>query len=133
MKFGFLLLLLISSFQAFAAAPKTLSQKLEDKKYYYSALNEFFRETYTREIFTKDVTRLESLLFYTGIELLEDYEPSLLEKYPSSSTRFILGRQAMQSKDNAKAVELFSKVHPSHRFYPEANSSSPRSSPSSAT
>ena len=25
---------------------KTLSEKLEDKKYYYSALNEFFRETY---------------------------------------------------------------------------------------
>ncbi|HXH30092.1 MAG TPA: hypothetical protein VNJ01_04715 [Bacteriovoracaceae bacterium] len=119
MKFG-LLLALIFSYSAVAAAPKTLSQKLEDKKYYYSALNEFFRESYTREIFTKDVTRLENLLFYTGIELLEDYEPSLLERYPSSSTRFILGRQAMQAKDTTRAIDLFSKVHPSHRFYPEA-------------
>ncbi len=117
MKFG-LFLLAIFSLQALGA-PKTLSEKLEDKKYYYSALNEFFRETYTREVFTKDVARLENLLFYTGIELLEDYEPTLLERYPSSSTRFILGRQAMQAKDTKRAIELFSKIHKDHRYFPE--------------
>jgi hypothetical protein len=98
---------------------KTLSEKLEMKKYYYSALNEFFRETYNRQITQGDVTRLEELLFFTGIELLDDYEASLLERYPTSSTRFILGRKAFQAKDYKRALELFAKVHPGHRYFPE--------------
>ena len=109
--------LFISS--AWAATPKTLSQKLEDKKYYYSALNEFFKETYQREITKDDLTRLEELLFFTGIELLEDYEPSMLNRFPSSSTRFILGRRQMQAKQYNKALEYFNKIHPDHRYYPE--------------
>src|SRR6478609_4396576 len=75
-----------------------LSKILENKKYYYSALNEFFKETYVREITKDDLNRLEELLFFTGIELLEDYEPSMLSRFPTSSTRFILGRQAIQKK-----------------------------------
>lgn len=99
---------------------KTLSQKLEDKKYYYSALNEFFRETYNRPVTSEDVTRLEELLFFTGIELLDDYEQTLLDRYPTSSTRFILGRKAFQAKNYPRALEYFNKVHPGHRYYPEA-------------
>lgn len=114
----FLLLLSLVAFGE-EKKDKSLSEKLEDKKYYFSALNEYFRETYPREISTDDIARLETLLYYTGIELLEDYEPSLLKKYPSSSTRFILGRAAFQQKKNKEALEYFSKVHPDHRFYPE--------------
>jgi hypothetical protein len=98
---------------------KTFSEALEGKKYYYSALNEFFYETYNRTIINDDLKRLEELLYYTGIELLEDYDSSLLEKYPTSSTRFILGRQALQKKNYKRALDLFSKVHPDHRYYPE--------------
>jgi hypothetical protein len=98
---------------------KTLSQALEDKKYYFSALNEFFIETYSRTIINDDLKRLEDLLYYTGIELLEDYEPSLLQKYPTSSTKFILARQALQSKKYKLALELFTKIHPDHRYFPE--------------
>lgn len=98
---------------------KTFSEALEDKKYYYSALNEFFYETYSRTIINDDLKRLEDLLYYTGIELLEDYDPSLLLKYPTSSTRFILGRQALQSKKYKQALDLLSKIHPDHRYYPE--------------
>lgn len=98
---------------------KTLSQALEGKKYYFSALNEFFKETYAREIINDDLKRLEDLLYYTGIELLEDYDPSLLQKYPTSSTRFILARQALQQKKYKDALDLFSKIHPDHRYYPE--------------
>lgn len=111
------LLLLIFSLPLFG---QTLSQKLEDKKYYYSALNEFFMETYANEITVPVVERLEKLLFFTGIELLEDYDPSLLEKYPTSSTRFILARRYFQKKDYKKALEYFGKVHVDHRYYPEA-------------
>lgn len=102
-----------------ADKPKTLSEKLQDKRYYYSALNEFFIETYNRTIINDDLKRLEDLLFYTGIELLEDYDPTLLNKYPTSSTRFILARRALQLKKYKQALELFSKVHPDHRYYPE--------------
>lgn len=98
---------------------RSFSQALESKKYYYSALNEFFIETYSRTIINDDLKRLEDLLYFTGIELLEDYDPSLLQKYPTSSTRFILGRQALQAKKFVQALELFSKVHPDHRYYPE--------------
>jgi hypothetical protein len=97
-----------------------LSKKLEEKKYYYSALNEFFKETYVREITKDDLNRLEELLFFTGIELLEDYEPTMLARFPTSSTRFILGRQAIQKKDYKKAIELIDKIHPDHRYYPES-------------
>jgi hypothetical protein len=98
---------------------KTFSEALEGKKYYFSALNEFFKETYSREIINDDLKRLEDLLYYTGIELLEDYDSSLLMKYPTSSTRFILARQALQQKRYKQALELFSKIHPDHRYYPE--------------
>ncbi len=122
MKFALITLTLLISVPSFAEDKKperTLSQALEDKKYYYSALNEFFKETYSREIINDDLKRLEDLLYYTGIELLEDYEPSLLQKYPTSSTRFILARQAYQQKKYKQALELFGKIHPDHRYYPE--------------
>lgn len=112
-----LLIVLCFSFQAFA---QTLSEKLEGKRYYYSALNEFFKETYFKEITEKDLERLEKLLFFTGIELLEDYDHQLLEKYPTSSTRFILARRAFQKKDHKKSIAYFDKVHPHHRYYPES-------------
>lgn len=101
------------------APAKPFSDALFKKKYYYSALNEFFYETYNREILNDDLKKLEDLLYYTGIELLEDYDPSLLKKYPTSSTRFILGRQAFQAKRFPEAIELFSKIHPDHRYFPE--------------
>lgn len=102
------------------AAKELFSVKLETKKYYYSALNEFFKETYFREITKNDLSRLEELLFFTGVEILEDYEPTMLAKFPTSSTRFILGRQAIQKKDYKKAFDLMDKVHPDHRYYPES-------------
>lgn len=112
-----LLLIFLISFTSQAAS---LSEKLENKKYYYSALNEFFMETYSKEITVKHVERLEKLLFFTGIELLEDYDHALLEKYPTSSTRFILGRRSFHKKDYKKALSAFDKVHREHRYYPEA-------------
>ncbi|MCM2349947.1 MAG: hypothetical protein NDI69_07985 [Bacteriovoracaceae bacterium] len=120
MKLLLLMISLILSLNAFSEEKKkTLSEVLEGKKYYYSALNEFFKETYSRTIIKDDLKRLEDLLYFTGIELLEDYEPSLLQKYPTSSTRFILARQALQTKKYKKALELFDKIHPDHRYYPE--------------
>jgi hypothetical protein len=102
-----------------APEKKTLSQVLEDKKYYYSALNEFFKEAYVREVTNDDLAKLEELLFFTGIELLEDYDHSMLNRFPTSSTRFILGRSQMQKKNYKKAIEYFAKIHPDHRYYPE--------------
>lgn len=116
----FCLLLLTFTLSAFAEEPKkTFSEALEGKKYYFSALNEFFIETYNREIINDDLKRLEELLYYTGIELLEDYDYSLLDKYPTSSTRFILGRASLQKKKYKEALAYFTKIHPDHRYYPE--------------
>ena len=80
MRLVFLLLCLGLSLQSFAS-----SESLEKKKYYYSALNEFFLETYGKQITVKNADRLEHLLFFTGIEILEDYDQDLLDKYPTSS------------------------------------------------
>ncbi len=111
-----LLLLLFISLPVFG---QTLSERLEDKKYYYSALNKFFIETYNQRIEEKHVERLERLLFFTGIEILEDYDHTLLEKYPTSSTRFILARRSFQKRDYKKSLEYFDKIHPDHRYFPE--------------
>lgn len=119
MKFIILMLISFPLWSETKPAP-TLSEKLESKRYYYSALNEFFKETYSKEITIPHVERLERLLFFTGIELLEDYDHELLEKYPTSSTRFILARRAFQKKDYKKSLSYFGKVHPEHRYYPEA-------------
>lgn len=120
MKFSIVLLTFVLSVSAFAEEKKqSFSEALFNKKYYYSALNEFFYETYNREIINDDLKKLEDLLYYTGIELLEDYDTSLLKKYPTSSTRFILGRQALQKKKYKDALELFGKIHPDHRYFPE--------------
>lgn len=120
MKFGIILVALLLGPFAFASEKQeSFSKALERKKYYFSALNEFFIETYGREIINDDLKRLEDLLYYTGIELLEDYDYSLLDKYPTSSTRFILGRSAYQKKKYKQAIEYFSKIHPDHRYYPE--------------
>jgi hypothetical protein len=108
------LLLLLISFSALGQP--TLSDNLESKKYYYSALNEFFMETYSKERKEEHLERLEKLLFFTGIELLEDYDHTLLEKYPTSSTRFILARRYFTKKDYKKSLEYFAKVHNSHRY-----------------
>lgn len=112
----FILTVLFSSH----AFTQTFSERLEKKKYYFSALNEFFKETYTKQISVAHVEKLEHLLYFTGIELLEDYEADLLEKYPTSSTRFILARRSFLKKDYAKTIEYFDKVHPDHRYFPEA-------------
>ena len=98
------------SFTAFAEEEKPLSVKLEEKKYYYSALNEFFKEAYVREVTKDDLAKLEDPLFYTGIELLEDYDPSMLTRFPTSSTRFILGRREMKLNHPKKALEYFDKI-----------------------
>ncbi len=117
-------LLALNTCNVLCAVEKTtksdLSRKLEDKKYFYSALNEFFNETFSQELTNDDLKRLEDLLFFTGIEILDDYEPSLLKKYPTSSTQFILARKEYHSKNYRPALELFGKVHPDHRYYPEA-------------
>ena len=115
----FLLTTMTAGAQTNGAPKETFSVKLEQKKYYYSALNEFFKETYFREVTKNDLSRLEELLYFTGIEILEDYEPSMLARFPTSSTRFILGRQSIQKKDYKKAFDLMDKVHPDHRYYPE--------------
>jgi hypothetical protein len=103
-----------------ASANKPFSEKLEAKRYYYSALNEFFKETYSKEIGPKDVSRMEHLLYYTGIEILDDYDPGMLARFPSSSSRFILGRNALQANNPTQALENFNRVHPDHRYYPES-------------
>lgn len=114
----FLFLILFSQL-VYSDEKKSFSIALEDKKYYFSALNEFFIETYNKEIINDDLKKLENLLFYTGIELLEDYDSDLLLKYPTSSTRFILGRKAFQEKKFKLALEQLSKIHPDHRYFPE--------------
>jgi hypothetical protein len=94
--------------------------KYESQKLYYSALNSFFLETHSKTIDIEHIEKLESLLFFTGIEILEDYDEQLLKKYPSSSTYFIQGRKALFAKDFRTASKNLEKVHEDHRFHPES-------------
>lgn len=116
MKWIMLLALLSSS----SVMAKPLHETYLDKKYYYSALNEFFYETYNKPITEKVVNKLEEILFFTGVEILEDYDEDLLLKYPSSSIRFIIGRKYYQRGHTKKALKYLENIHPKHRYFPEA-------------
>jgi hypothetical protein len=119
MKHIFLSFLFFLVFAEARGDSKVFSEALVEKKYYFSALNEYFLETYDKEILKDDLKKLEDLLYFTGIELLEDYDPDLLKKYPTSSTRFILGRLNFINKNFKEALASFSLIHPDHRYYPE--------------
>jgi len=95
-------------------------EKYESQKLYYSALNSFFLETHSKRIEVEHIEKLESLLFFTGIEILEDYDENLLKKYPTSSTFFILGRKALIAENFKAAVKNLEKVHADHRYHPES-------------
>ncbi len=110
----FFFLILSSSFA------KPLSEQFEDKKLYFSSLNEFFYETYSRPVANSSLERLEKLLFFTGIELLEDYDIGLLEKYPTSSIHFILARRYFKNKEYKKSQEHLKQVKLEHRYFPES-------------
>lgn len=112
-----LLFTLISSSSVMA---KPVHETYLEKKYYYSALNEFFFETYNKPITEKVVNQLEEILYFTGVEILEDYDEELLLKYPSSSIRFIVGRKYYNSGKNKKALKFLENIHPKHRYFPEA-------------
>jgi tetratricopeptide (TPR) repeat protein len=114
------LVLVLSGVAGAKEEKKKLSDVYSEKGYHYSALNAFFIETFNKPITVGMVSRLEELLYYTGIEILEDYEVQLLKKYPSSSTRFIIGRKAYQKKNFKEALEFFDLMHPDHRFFPES-------------
>jgi tetratricopeptide (TPR) repeat protein len=119
MKHILLILIGLIAHRGVLAESKIFSEALTEKKYYFSALNEYFLETYEKQILKDDLKKLEDLLYFTGIELLEDYNSALLKKYPTSSTRFILGRSYLLKKNYKEAVLNFSLIHSDHRYYPE--------------
>jgi hypothetical protein len=119
--FSFLYLLILFIPQPLTAQEekRSYSAQLFEKKFYYSALNEFFHESYAREVLKSDLKFLEGILYFTGIELLEDYDSELLRRYPTSSTRFILGKHAFEDKNYKEALGYLGGIHPKHRYYPE--------------
>lgn len=118
MKWQMLMILALGMNSALAAKPAY--ETYLEKKYYYTALNEFFYETYDKPITEKVVNKLEEILYFTGVEILEDYDEKLLLKYPSSSIRFIVGRKYYQDKNFKKALTYLDNIHPKHRYFPEA-------------
>jgi tetratricopeptide (TPR) repeat protein len=117
MKLIIILCLTLTTTQALA---KKVYEKLEDKKYYFSALNVFFKEAHVRKVTERDVQELDRLLTHTGIEVLMDYESSVLEKYPNPSTQFVLARKSMESKNYPKAMEYINRMPSGHHYFPEA-------------
>lgn len=113
-------LLLFTLLGSSSVMAKPLHETYLEKKYYYSALNEFFFETYNKPITEKVVNQLEEILYFTGVEILEDYDEALLLKYPSSSIRFIVGRKYYQRGSTKTALKYLENIHPKHRYFPEA-------------
>jgi hypothetical protein len=103
-----------------AHAQKRTYESLENKKYYFSALNIFFRETLSKKITDEDIDRLDRLVLHTGITALYDYEESVLVKYPNPSIKFVLAHKAMEEKNDSKALELISHIPEGHYYFAEA-------------
>lgn len=117
MRYLTLILLSLLSTEVFA---KKMYEKLEGKRYYFSALNIFFKEVSVRNVTEDDVEVLDRLLQHTGIEVLDGYETEVLAKYPTGSTQFVLARRALKEKKFSRSLELIKQISKSHHFYPEA-------------
>src|SRR5690606_28125292 len=103
-------LMLVTLLGSSSVMAKPLHETYLEKKYYYSALNEFFFETYNKPITEKVVNQLEEILYFTGVEILEDYDEALLLKYPSSSIRFIVGRKYYQRGSTKTALKYLENI-----------------------
>ncbi len=75
----YILLLLFTFTTQVYAIP--LYEKLEGKNYPFSALNIFLKDTSNKKITDDHLKIMERLLSITGVEVLEDYNPKLLELY----------------------------------------------------
>jgi hypothetical protein len=110
------LLLLVTSF----AQAKSVSQRLLDKKYYFSALNVFLKEN-AGKTFSSDLSdEMEEILAATGPEVLEDYQSKSLEGFQTPSLSFINSHKAVKAGDFDSALTLADKIPSSHWLYPES-------------
>ncbi|MFY7992319.1 MAG: hypothetical protein ACOVP4_03425 [Bacteriovoracaceae bacterium] len=88
------------------------------KRYYFTALNDLLTKT-NGELSDRNKQYFEKLLTMTGIEVLEDYNPKLLEKVGTESAYFILGKKFF-GVDDSKSQHYLSQLESSHRYYPES-------------
>lgn len=99
---------------------KSLHEALEKKKYHFSALNTFMKETANKSINADNLQTLERLVKLTGIEILEDYNESTLTRYQTPSSFYVLARRYAAGSENEKALVEAAKIPPQHYLYPEA-------------
>ena len=88
------------------------------KRYYFTALNDLLTQT-KGELSDRNKRYFEKLLTMTGIEVLEDYNPEVLEKIGTDSAYFILGKKFF-GKDDERSRNYLSQLESSHRYYPES-------------
>jgi hypothetical protein len=88
------------------------------KRYYFTALNDLLIHT-KGELSDRNKRYFEKLLTMTGIEVLEDYNPDILEKVGTDSAYFILGKKFFGKNDD-KARSYLGQLESSHRYYPES-------------
>ncbi len=88
------------------------------KRYYFTALNNLLTNT-KGELSDRHKIYFEKLLTMTGIEILEDYNPQLLQKVGTDSAYFILGKKYFGNNDE-KSRDYLSQLDSGHRYYPES-------------
>ena len=88
------------------------------KRYYFTALNDLLTNT-KGELSDRHKMYFEKLLTMTGIEILEDYNPQVLERVGTDSAYFILGKKYFGQNDE-KSRQYLSQLDSGHRYYPES-------------
>lgn len=99
---------------------KPLYEKLEAKKYYFSALTSFLRETEQKKVTDEHLEDLEELIVKTGVDVLADYKASTLNRYETPVAYFTLARKQFQDNNFSEALRFSGLVPKGHWLYPEA-------------
>jgi hypothetical protein len=120
-----LLIIALFAFSAWAEEKnwkaKAIGSELAEEGYVYAALDAQIRELAgKKEIESAELELLEDLILKTNVEALQEYDRSVLAKFPVASVHFLLGREAWERKNAKEAQQWLMNVPRWHRYYPEA-------------
>jgi len=100
---------------------KAIGSELAEEGFVYAALDAQIRSLATqKEVESADLELLEDLIVKTNVEALQEYDRSVLAKFPVASVHFLLGREAWEQKKTKDAQRWLTNVPRWHRYYPEA-------------
>ncbi len=114
--FVFIVFILMSNI----AVSAPFYQKLEQKRYSFSALNSLMAFVEKKSPGENERKALGQLSWEVGIEILEDYDSKILEQFATPPAWFALARKSLKNSDYNSVLNYSDKIPKNHWLFPEA-------------